>query len=339
MKLSELNPKFRGVNVKSGRYYKVYYSEGKHIWEKLTLVADGLAALEKELDARNGRTEGGNMPRTVAKYLRHHLPTLSPVVRKEHQRMFDIIAKAFEAFHVDQVAPLDCVDFLDLFKGRSARQHYKYRMSAFFGWCVVAGLIQTNPLREVKVKGPVAHMSDWTDELFLSVRDRLEPMLRVYHDLSFLVQQRTTDIRTLERKQIIGDVIHFQPSKTSGNTGARVKVAITPQIRAVLDEAARISATYGRLSRYVIHTPAGTAYTRSGVYSAYRRADIEIHGKATGLNPKDLRPYAATTLLNAGNTIKQIQQRLAHATQGTTEIYIQQHSVPLSEIMLELPTR
>jgi integrase len=100
-----------------------------------------------------------------------------------------------------------------------------------------------------------------------------------------------------------------------------------------------IAVKRGVISPFVIHTRQGASYTRSGIHSAYRRADEELHGKAIGLNPKALRPFAATIAKKLGYRLDQLQVGLAHTSQRTTEGHVQQHETPVSEIALNLPDR
>lgn len=331
--------KLTGLHISHGRYYKVVSNPGGKKWIPLSRVSEGNSALMHALDGLDQAPHIGAMQRAIDDYLKHHRPTLTPAVRKEHERMFAIIAAAFAEFTVDAIKPRHCLEFLNAFAQHpTARQSYKYRMSAFFGWCVVQELCETNPLREIKVAGPPKHKTIWSDALFIACRAQMEPMMQCYHDLSFLLLQRTTDVRHLERRQIVHDTaIHFTPSKTAGSSGASVSVTITPDIRAVLDRAADLSRTANVISPYVIHTSGGDSYTRSGIYSAYRRADTALHqGKPIGLNAKDIRP-AATCAEAQGHSLRAIQRRLAHATQGTTEGYIHQHDMPVSDLALRLP--
>ena len=111
----------------------------------------------------------------------------------------------------------------------------------------------------------------------------------------FLLYQRTTDVRLLARSQVRNGVIHFEPTKTEDSSAAAVDIQITPAIQTVLDRALAISREWQVVCPYVIHSHAGMAYTRSGIYSAYRRADVALNAVATGLNPKAIRPYALFT--------------------------------------------
>lgn len=338
--------KIPGIVESNGRYYKVVStadrdSRGKQRrkWIPLSRVSEGHSALLKAIDELTRIPEQSGIQRAVADYLKQHLPTLTPAVRKEHQRMFDKIKYEFSDFDVEDVRPRDCLEFLNLFASKAAaRQSYKYRLSAFFGWCVINELCDTNPLREITVPQPVRKKTPWTDDLFADVDSRLEGMIRCYHRLEFLLWQRTTDVRLLMRKQV-GEYIDFTASKTARSTGASVKLEITPDIRAVLDEAAKISKEIGVISPYVIHTSSGTAYTRSGIYSAYRRIDEDLHGEPIGLNPKAIRPYAATKAEELGYDMRLIQKRLSQVNISTTEGYIQSHKTPISGISLPAPWR
>ena len=153
--------------------------------------------------------------------------------------------------------------------------------------------------------------------------------------------QRTTDVRRFKRTQDQGPVIHFEPSKTLRSSGKEVDIPATPAIREVLDRAAAISKEMKIVCPFVIHTSKGAPYTRSGIHSAYRRADLELHGEdhMVGLNPKALLPYAVTSAKKLGYSMEQLKVARAHTSITTTEGYIQTHEVPVSAVMLELPKK
>jgi hypothetical protein len=154
-------------------------------------------------------------------------------------------------------------------------------------------------------------------------------MHQCYHDLSFLIYQRTTDVRKLKRSQINNGVIHFTPTKTEHSNGSEVDIPITPEIQAVIDRAAETSKGWKIVCPYVIHTRQGSSYTRSGIYSEYRRADADIVGKdengrqrpLLGLNPKALRPYAVTTATKQGFKIEQLQVGLAYEHHNNRKLF------------------
>jgi len=326
------------VRIKSGAYY---YRD-----TKMCRVSDGESALYDALAKRKALPALDRIPAAVAQFKVEHLPTLSPSARDEYERILTIFANEFSEFCVDQVTAVDVKrSTRNLYAGKDfAAKAYKSRVSTFFRWCVgEAGLCKINPCHEVFLKKPIARRSKWTDRLFLDAREHLNGMMKCYHDLSFLLYQRTTDIRHLMRSQIQDGVIRFEPSKTERSSGLSVDVPITAAIQEVLDRAAKLS----KLSAIkggdapVIQTSTGGRYTRSGIYSAYLRADKKLHGKETpiGLNPKAIRPFAATSAIKQGFTAEQLQAGLVHTSIRTTEGYIQHHSVPVSAVNLTLPKR
>lgn len=329
-------PKY--VRIKSGAYY--YHDR------KLCRVDDGESAMYDALADRKAlHVSLDTIPIAVAAYKHECLPALSPSARKEHGRLLDIFSKDFAEYRVDQITSRDIKGSIkDLFgKDKpTAAKAYKSRISTFFRWCIEEeAIIQVNPCREVWLKKPMRKKSPWTDKLFWDARDKLDPMMQCYHDLSFLLYQRTTDVRLLARSQIRDTIIHFEPTKTEDSSGLEVDIQITPAIQAVLDRAAGISKEWKLICPYVIHTKRGMTYTRSGVYSAYRRADIALHGAGDiiGLNPKSIRPFAATSAKKQGFDIDEIKTGLAHTMQRTTEGYIQHHEVPVSVVNLLLPVK
>ena len=325
------------VRIKSGSYY---YRD-----QKLCRVSDGETAMYDALAKRKALTSLHDIPAAVAQFKLEYLPSLADSSRAEHGRLLDVFAQEFSEFRVDQPTAVDVKRSIrNLYPDApSAARAYKSRMSTFFNWAVTeAGLRADNPCREVRLKKAVRKRMKWTWPLFYAVRDQLDGMLQCYHDLSFLVYQRTTDIRLLERNQVDREagVIRFLPSKTEGSSGLGVDVPITPEIADVLDRAAALSRDMRVVCRYVIHTSGGTAYTRSGIYSAYLRADKALHGgDHIGLNPKALRPFAATEAKRQGYDLEDLKTGLAHTATGTTEGYVRQHSTPVSPVRLRFPER
>jgi integrase len=325
------------VRIKSGSYY--------YRGVKVCRVEEGESRLYALVAERMRTGNVQTIPAAVAQFKAGYLPTLSPSSREGHARHLSLFADEFAEFRVDQVRTIDIQRSINnLYSDKpTAAHHYKSRIQTFFRWCVThAGLREDNPCREVETPKVRPRKTPWTDDLFHAVRDLLNPMQQCYHDLSFLLYQRTTDVRMLRWSQVQGGVIHFAPTKTLKSSGKEVDIPITPAIQAVLDRAkslAKIQPMRGG-DAYVIQTSRGGSYTAAGIYSAYDRADRMLHGDAKlGLNPKALRPYAATAAKKQGYGIEALQVGLAHTSVRTTEGYVQSHDVPRSAVTLKLPER
>lgn len=321
-------------------YVRIRHGSYTYKDQKLCRVESGLAAMYDALAKRLQTMDITMVPAAVASFKRDYLPTLSPGSRPEADRRLSVLANEFEQFRVDAVTPLFIRNSIkQLYPDKpGAAGHYKATASRFFRWCVEeAGLRNDNPCREVWIKKAPKHKSKWTDELYLGIRDQVPPMHQCYMDLSVLLYQRATDVRLLRRSQRQDGVIRFEPTKTERSSSAQVDIPETPEIQVVLDRAAAISREWGVVCPFVIHTRQGTAYTRSGVYSAIRRAAEQLG--ATGLNPKDLRPYAASRAKQQGASLEQLKIALAHTSITTTEGYVQQHTVPVSPVVVTLPEK
>jgi integrase len=365
--------------------HRVYASDGAYYfvdlagdWHWLSRVEDGEPAMYSALaKVKDAADNPDSMPEAIAAFKLEYLPTLAVTTRVEHGRMLDKIAHDFHGARVPDVRPKDVSRFLkqNFAASLSMKRHAKARLSTFFRWCVEEGLRDDNPCAEVWLAEPEDHKSKWTDAAYYAVRDAMVPKdettwrrangelradvraglaLQCYLDLSFLLYQRTTDVRLLRESQIRESekVIHFEPTKTKRSSGAAVDIPITPEIASVLTRAralARVKAG-PRGDAYLIQTAQGSGYTASGIRHALDRA-AEIAGlapprkpgqakpSASGYTAKDLRPYAASVAKRQGYTLEQLKVGLAHTSITTTEGYVQQHTTPVSAVLLKLPTR
>lgn len=341
----------RGVRAKHGAYF---FEDYVGRWHKLCREDEGEARMYEALaKLKRAERDPDRMPVAIEQFKLEHLPTLAYSTRVEHTRIYDLLSAEFAEFTVAEVRPTDIARSLknNWPTQLRMRKHAKSRLSTFFSWAVESGLRDDNPCRDLRLKDPPRHQMKWTDRSFHAIRDRLSGMLQCYLDLSFLLHQRTTDVRTIRWSQMRDGVIHFKPTKTAKSSGAAVDIPITPEIAAVLDRArslAKIKPLPGG-DAPVIQQSTGAPYTRFGIRSAFDRAaeaaglttrpDGAARAPASGLTAKDLRPYATTVAKRQGYTLEQLKVALAHTSITTTEGYVQQHSTPVSEVRLQLPNR
>lgn len=342
----------KGVRPKGLTLYFVSpYKDGwkwKYRWERLCAIKDGEAAMLLALGKFKTLPAKGNFGAAINTFRAAYLPDRPLAGQKDAGRQLDVIAKAFEDFNVDQVDAADVITFTEQFKATpTMARHYKGLLSTFFRWAIGKRMRKENPCRDVWLAKPRKKAMVWTPEIYNAVRKAMlkedkagiakSPgvMMQCYMDLCYLVYQRTTEIRVLERSAIRGDVLYFRATKTRDSSGVEVEIFITPEIRAVLDRAAAESKRMKVVCPYVIHTRAGTAFTRSGIYSAFIRA-AKIAGVA-GINPKALRPFAATMAKKAGYSLEDLQDGLGHTSIKTTEGYVRRHQIRRSKVNMKLP--
>lgn len=348
MKRSECPfPLPKGVSPKFGAVYIVGndYSTGKRrkVWTFISRIDEGQAAMYRKL-AELTETAKGNMAFHLDSFGKTYLPSQSPAWRKESERMLGNLKTFFTNYNVTQVEPTDVQDLVNHFDNakESARKH-KSMLSKFFGWAILVKRLRTdNPCRDVKVEGGEKKLIVWSADVFHSIRDALgksdeAEMMRCYMDLSFLLYQRSTDARILERRYIDDKRIIVAPTKTRKSSGVEIEIPITPELQVVLDRAAAIRKKWKVISPFVIHTRQGTAYTRSGVYSAFKRAGERVGIK--GADPKSVRKFAANEAKRAGYDMEEIQDALGHSDISTTQGYVLKSTRRQSVVRLSLPEK
>lgn len=266
---------------------------------------------------------------------------------KALESAYGVIERAFKDFGVVDVKTADVAQFLDQWEGRRSAQSYRAHLSKFFKWCGKKGLRETNPATAdmIELEAPPKREVLITAEQFNKVRDALAvdskgkpvpsgAMIQAYLDLTYLMYQRTTDVRLLRRNEVdeVNGRILVTPTKTEKSSGGSVYIKITPAIREVL---ARIKLVSRMGSVYLIHTAKGQPYTASGIRSAFDRACTRV--KLSGFTTKDVRHMAASDAKAAGYTMEQLRVGLVHTDMATTRGYVSGQDVPTSEINMALP--
>lgn len=270
---------------------------------------------------------------------------------KSLDAMFNVIADGFRDANVADLRPTHIHQFLKQWDGRRAAQAYRGHLIKFFTWTCREGYRETNPAASevVHVKVPPKREVRITRDQFAQAREAVvvrnkktgEPtasglMVQCYVDLTYLLYQRTTDVRLLRWSEIdeSAGCIPVEPTKTARSSGVTVMIPLTPAIREVL---ARAKAIRRRGSVFVIHDRDGQAYTASGLRSAWNRACKRLG--FTGITLKDIRSMAASDAKAKGYSKTEISAGLGHKKEATTEGYLRDKDVRESVVVLDLPIR
>lgn len=320
----------------------------KQKWHKLCRIEDGEAAMHTALATLLGDAPAttGDMPDLINVFRAEYFTALSFDVRKEYERMFEVIAKAFVNFNANQVEPGDVIAFLGKeFTGHLNTQgKYKARLSTFFSWCVLnkgkTG-VEINPCREIRIKAPPKRRGKLNAERYWAIHQALTPMGQCFLELAYLTRQRPTEIRLLRESHIAGDRIHFAPTKTEDSSGEFVDILITTEIRACLDRARtlrpkhKIADLAKHRDPYIIQARDGDKYTKNGLYEVWR--DAVVAAGCKGITTRDIRPYALSVMESLGADIREIQLSGTHTNMSTTEVYLDQYRARVSDFKMPLP--
>jgi integrase len=336
-------------------------------WHKLCLVSEGETQARVMLDKLLNRVKPMDAPgdfpiyfRQWRKYMQQRRDLKSPKdadLKKMYEKtgrnyrgVYDQIEKGFSNFNLTDIQPMDVYAFLEFWEGQRSAQTNRAHLSKFFKWANKKGLRQDNPATAdvIELEAPPNRDVYITDEQFHKVRDALligkngkptrsGPMMQCYIDLTYLLFQRTTEVRFLKREQIDEEkeLMYFQPIKTKNSTGAKVNVPIGPAIREVLNRLKSIGKM--RSLKYVIHNQHGAQYGASGLRSAWERACVRA--EVSGITTKDIRAKAGTDAKTLGYSMEQIQTHMVHSEIATTEGYMKGKGIPTSEILMTLPPR
>lgn len=353
--------KLTRVTEQHGRYYYVQDLEErnpktgrpKQRWHKLSRVDAGQAALVKSLEEILGTPEApqGNLKTHFEEWKLVHYPGVKPGQRGEYDRMIEKIAIAFKPFDSDQVEPGHIIKFLqDNFAAKlNARSKYKGLLSSFFSWCCINShtRVKVNPCREIKMSRPPKRKGKMNAERFWKIHDALTPMGQCALELLYYTRQRPTEIRLLRDSHIDPEgrpgYIHFLPTKTEDETGQDVYIRATPEIRAVLARARALRQPRKivglRDDPFIIQTRTGDRYSKNGFYEPWRDAIDAAGYKGMNITWKDVRPYALARMEELGHDLREIQNSAVHSSVTTTEGYLDQHRVRLSDASIGLPER
>ncbi len=261
-----------------GRWYYLVTAEGKkRVWTKLTLQRDGIPALYRKLaDLAARDIAPDRMPALVTDWLDEVSATRSLKSQANDKWVTTAISSAFAEFRASQVTPPDCAAFLKPYRAKP-RTHNEMRagLRELMRFAEEKGYrgAGTNPVDSIKTLSTPARDKYITDSELRRIkvaaiydhrgqRTRTGPMLCAAIDMAYLTGQRVGDLLDLRwSKKLATDKagaivapylaeegIYFKPSKTASSTGAKVLIAWTPRLRAVVE---RIKAMKARNVQWV----------------------------------------------------------------------------------------
>lgn len=351
--------KYSRVYVKGVSWF--WHVPGTNEWVKLCRVVEGEPAMLDRLAMEKKKRERpsgmGDVQPLIDKYVNLFKHTQKDPAWPKYG---EYAAKALRDWDIVALKPTNVSDWLKKkYAGKLAMQRVmRAFLSGFFQWCVDTGKRDTNPCKEVKLKKSKARTTYITDDHFAAIRAAMltktytkkdgkvitqivptGPMMQCFVDLCYLTAQRSTEIRLLKWSQIdrAAGVIHFLPTKTEDSSGIAVDFRISPEIDAVLSRIREIDkcTRIGELN--VVHAVNGDEYAPSAFRSAWDRACERVELTAQNYNVKDIRAKALTDAERAGYDIKALQIAAAHSDTKTTEIYLKQRDVPVSDVRLRIP--
>lgn len=310
-------------------YY--YYDLGGKPRKELPLGTDyGLAIqeyarLEKDRTASAIARDVVTFRYVAEKYVEEIVPTKKPATQKDNVREL----KQLLAFFDEPPAPLDCIEPQHVkqylrYRGKTApvrANREKALLSAIWNFAREAGYTKlANPCAGVKGFKESGRGVYIEDDMFQKVYAEADQPLRDAMDLFYLTAQRVTDTLTMDERQIRNDHIEV----TQAKTGAKRRIAITGELKALLDRMAARKAGYKVRSTRLVVLENGQPMTYSTLRSRFDLAREKAGIEKAAFQLRDLRAKAGTDKAESSGDILKARDQLGHTTVVMTEAYIRE---------------
>src|ERR1700687_5131324 len=240
----------------------------------------------------------------------------APALRKEFgERKFARTPAQSDRHDVLRTADVDAyLRGLEGTKGASMANHLVATLSAAFTFARRVGICTNNPCIGAERNVEEARKVIITDDVRNKLLEAAPPALRLIASMSDVTTLRKTDIRLLMLTQIGDEWIRVTPSKTRRRTGKTLEFAITPAVRAILNEAASLPGR--KISMYVFPTRRGTPYSESALQTAWARAKLKAGLEDVDLTFRDFRTTELNAIHREGGDAT---ETAGHASRSTTE--------------------
>lgn len=231
---------------------------------------------------------------------------LSAYTRRDYTRHIAKIESEFGDFPVaalsDRRTRGEFLAWRDRLAPKSRRQaDYAYSVLALIlAWAFDRGLVPANPCeRPGKLYRSTRVENVWTEEHIAEFFKTFPKVLHLPFLLALWTGQRQGDLLRLAWSAYDGESIRLRQSKT----GARVRIPLGAEIKAVLDAAPKRAVT-------ILTNTKGEPWKASSFQTAWQRAIRE--SRIVGLTFHDLRGTAVTRLAEAGCEVPEIAAITGH---------------------------
>lgn len=221
---------------------------------------------------------------------------------------------------VQAIQPMHIAEWMDNHHSKHQANMGKAVLSNVMKIAVRHGKITRNPTAEIekhRVKGRNRYI---TDEEFVLIRGKANPVLRVAMDIAYLTSSRISDVLAIRLQHITPEGLLVRQIKTK----ALQLYRMTPELASAIAEAKKIPRKVRSL--FLLSTNYGTKYATSTVrewWSEAREAagviDAHFH---------DIRGKSATDAEDAG---QDHQKLLGHKSKAMSDAYLKKEKPLLVE--------
>lgn len=302
---------------KHGAYYLV--RKGK--WERLgTEYQDALLAYAKRMATG---TRGG-MPALIDRAMAHHRKKVKENTAKQYEAAAERLKTIFAEFEPHQVLPKHVAAVkMELADTPNMCNRILSFLRIVFNYALEWQEVDSNPCIGISRHQEGRRDRYITDAEFAALLNAASPYIRCILEMCYLTGQRIGDVLAIRLADITEEGVSFVQEKT----GAKLIVAMTPDLQAVIDRAKALPRKVRTLTLFCSRT--GKPVDYSTVKTAFRAlrekagiTDVTIHDiRAKSLTDADREGKNAQTLgghTDARMTARYLRGRLPKVAQAPT---------------------
>lgn len=312
-----------------GKKIFYYYDAGGKPRKEIPLGSDyGLAIieyakLEKSRSADNIAQAVITFRYVAQQYVVEVVPTKAPTTQKDNMREL----KQLLVFFDDPPAPLDAIEPLHVkqylrYRGKTApvrANREKALLSAIWNYARECGYTKlANPCSGVKGHKETGRDVYIEDDVYKAVYDIADAPLRDAMDLAYLTGQRVADTLKMDER----DIREGQLAVRQGKTGAKRRIEIVGELKALLDRIAARKAGYKIRATRLVVIENGQPMTYHMLRGRFDQAREAAGIEKAEFQMRDLRAKAATDKEESTGSIREARDQLGHTTVTMTEQYI-----------------
>lgn len=295
----------RWMHEKHGAYYLVRRNK----WHRL--AGNLHDALVEYARLTSGGAQGA-LGELVSKALDDMKLTVASSTFKNYTTCSRRVLEAFAEFNPQQIRPHHVARFLDDNKSTPSMANLlRSFLKGVFQRAVRWGVVDSNPVRDIDQFKTGKRDRYITSDEHKRIRDNATPTLACLMDLAYITGQRMGDCRHIRYSDISEAGVYVKQQKT----GARVLIAMTPDLEEVISRAKMLHQSVKGLTLF--HKRDGAPIPYGTLYHQWRKAcDL---AKVENANFHDIRAAAATDAKAQGLDSMTL---LGHSTESSHKRYL-----------------
>jgi integrase len=262
------------------------------------------------------------MPDLIDKALAHHSKKLKQNTIEQYKQAAERLKTIFAEFEPHQVMPKHVAAVkMDLADTPNMCNRILSFLRIVFSYALEWQLVDTNPCIGIKRHEEGKRERYITDAEFQALIGHCSEHMSVIFETCYLTGQRIGDVLKIRLSDIAEDGVSFTQEKT----GARLVVAMTPDLKSVIDRAKALPRKVRGMTLFC---------TRSGgrqiAYSTARDAFAAAR-EAAGVNGVTIHDLRAKSLTDARKQGKDAQMLAGHTDAKMTERYIRSRKIDVAQ--------